>query len=210
MVIDAIIQARMTSTRFPGKVLSRIRGVSILHKICSMLYFDCNTKIRNIIVIAPNEEKSNEMRSSVEELGKFFIAGHSKTEDVLGRYYEAATRFNSKHILRITSDCPLINGKLILKLVSVYKKSKGKVYCGLDVPNTVPDGMDAEIFPFWMLEESHKKATNPYDREHVTPYMKHKYFYKLVGTSIDFSSVKLSVDVPEDLRKVKDWIDYFS
>jgi spore coat polysaccharide biosynthesis protein SpsF (cytidylyltransferase family) len=107
--------------------------------------------------------------------------------DVLDRYYQCAKEYDADIIIRITADCPLINGQLIDTLVREFEKNAFPYLMLAPI-----DGLDAEIFNFEMLEDAWMNAETDYDKEHVTPYMKR--------------ATKLSVDTPEELEKVKKWI----
>jgi len=124
-------------------------------------------------------------------------------DDVLSRYYYCAKAYKAKWIWRITADCPLIDSAYLLALKRLCTKH---VYF---MENIGIDGQDIEGFPFCYLEDAYKMATDKYDREHVTPWMKRRvenddsYHAEYIAHKIPFTAPKMSVDTPEDLERVR-------
>ena len=110
--------------------------------------------------------------------------------DVLDRYYQCAKKYCGKTIIRITADCPFIDQKIIDQAILYYFKSYFEYVCFAPI-----DGLDVEVFSFELLKEAWTKAKDPYDREHVTPYMRRK--------------TKLSIDTKEDLLKARRWYELY-
>ena len=126
---------------------------------------------------------------------------------MLSRYYYAALAFQAEHIIRITSDCPLIDPHVIDEIILCYEKEKPDIIT--NVPNeweemTYPRGLDLEIFPFWWLEKAFQEADRDYDREHVSPYIydhaKNRYYYRY---GQDFSRYRWTLDTPEDWEVIE-------
>lgn len=174
-MITAIIQARMGSTRFPGKVLKEILGKSILWHLISRIE---KAKLINEIVIATTKnEIDRPILKFAEENGIKSYAGSE--EDVLDRYYQAAKKFSADPIVRITADCPLMDPEVIDSVVQFYLDNKYDYVANTLEPITFPDGMDVEVFSFKNLEKIWKEAILPSQREHVT-----FYFWKIRESSL--------------------------
>ena len=107
-------------------------------------------------------------------------------KDVLDRYYQCAKEYGAEVIVRITADCPFIDPNIIDQAIEYFFITDHEYSCFAPI-----DGLDVEVFSFKLLEEAWKKAKDPYDREHVTPYMRRK--------------TKLSIDTMEDLKKARRW-----
>ena len=139
----------------------------------------------------------------------FFIGDE---DDVLDRYYQAAKSFKGDIIIRITSDCPLIDPKIIDQLLEIYFEGNYEYLSNVHPP-TYPDGYDTEIFSFKALEKAWKKAKLPSEREHVTPYiwknLTKEFTIKNVVNKIDYSKYRLTVDTPEDFNLLSLIIDHF-
>lgn len=201
--IVAAIQARTTSERFPEKVLHNFLkpGQTMLHKMVRTIE-SCGL---NWVILTPNNKEQ-------APIGNLFFKTYAPAVleiDVLGRYYEWAKKHSVKHIMRLTGDCPLISKYIILQLIKEYKKDDGKVYWGTDTYETVPDGLDVEIFPFFMLEAANEKAKSSEEREHVTSYLKLNFPYKRYTTKHNFRGLKLSVDTKDDLERTEEWSKIF-
>jgi len=138
-----------------------------------------------------------------QSLGIAVFAGN--LNNVLDRFYRTASKYHADHIARITGDCPLIDPKLIDELVEFYFLEECD-YASNCRPPTLPDGLDAEIFSFHALETAWKGAQEPYDLEHVTPYILRCFDqFKLSNYRYvkDYSMLRWTVDYPEDFELVK-------
>ena len=131
-------------------------------------------------------------------------------EDVLSRYFETAKKFGSDIIIRITSDCPVIDPEVLDNMIGDFLTSREteKIdYLSNTIVRTLPRGLDIEIFTFKALEKAHIEADNQYEHEHVTPYIyKHPEFFKLKNftNEIDLSFHRWCVDTNEDLKLVEE------
>lgn len=196
MNIDCIIQARLGSTRLPGKVLLEIEGRSLIEHCLTQVKY---SKLVNRIIVActvnPNDKR---LIDKVKELGyKVFIGNE---DDVLDRYYQAAKEYKTDVIVRVTSDCPLIDPEVLDKVVKAYLEDPCD-YCSNIQPPTYPDGHDVEVIPFTALERAWNDASLMSEREHVTVHLwKNPDKFKLVNieNDEDFSDLRLSVDEKED------------
>ena len=202
MKTGAIIQARVGSTRLPRKVLLTVLGKTILEFVIERVRKA--GAVDKIVVATTIAEEDREIADIARRLGAIPFAGSE--EDVLERFYEAAKKYNLKHIVRITADCPLIDPRLIDKVVNYYFDTEAD-YCSNTIHRTFPDGQDVEVFSFRALEKAHNKAAIISEREHVTPYItKHKDEFKISefrNKEADLSAKKWSLDRPEDYEFIK-------
>ncbi len=169
MKIAAIIQARTSSTRLPGKVLKELpynSGITCLEQVIRRLK---KSKRLNEIIIATTEEKEDDEIIDItkKEDVKYF---RGSKENVLSRYYFAAKENNIDLIVRITSDCPCIDAQIVDVIINEHLKTNVD-YTSNSLMRTYPHGLDVEVFNFNSLEKAYKNATKDYEREHVTPYI---------------------------------------
>jgi len=201
MKITAIIQARVRSTRLPGKVLKKILGKTILQygieRIKKAKY------VENVVVATTINKEDLDIVKLMNKLGVDVYRGSEK--DVLDRYYQAAKHFKAKHVARSTSDCPIIDPQIIDAVAQSYFESQAD-YCSNTLDETFPDGQDIEIFKFTALENAWKNAKLLSEREHVTPYIKkHPKKFKLISfkNKIDLSNKRWTVDKPADFELIR-------
>lgn len=194
----AIIQARMGSTRLPSKVLMPLSGKTVLEHVVTRVR---ESKFINEVVVATTVDKQDlEIISFCSSNGIRVFVG-SET-DVLDRYYQAARLFKPANVVRITSDCPMIDPEIIDQIGARHVSEKAD-YTSNTLEETYPDGLDAEIFSFQALEIAWQQATLYSEREHVTPYIK-KYSEKFklisVKSEVDLSSMRWTIDQQEDFQ----------
>ena len=204
--ILAIVQARMNSTRLPGKVLKKVNGLTLIEVLLQRL---SQSTFIDKIILATGESASN--RALVEEgtqLGYEVFCGSE--EDVLERFYQAAKSQRAKTVVRITGDCPLIDPTLTDEVIQLYQDQDVDYASNTDPPS-YPDGLDVEVFSFSVLERAQKQATTKYEREHVTPFIcNHKEMKRLnLASEKNYASERWTVDNPEDLTVVANVIDHF-
>ncbi|TGK09962.1 acylneuraminate cytidylyltransferase [Leptospira fletcheri] len=199
-----IVQARMTSTRLPGKILKKVIDKTLLEYQIERLQ---RVRLVDGIIIATTTNESDQpVVDLCERMNIPYYRGSES--DVLSRYYEAATQFGVENIIRVTSDCPIIDPEILSEIVQsyfMYQKS-GVDYVSNTLERSFPRGMDAEIFSYKTLSAAHRAAFDPSDREHVTPYIyKNPSLFSLrsVINSIDESSFRLTVDTQEDYELIK-------
>ena len=200
----AIIQARLGSSRLPGKVLQPILGKPMLWHIVNRL--SQVQSIEKIVVAVPDGPKDDALRRFCQEQGIVCFAGSEC--DVLDRYYQAAKLHAGDPVLRITADCPLVDPALIQQLGEFYLSGKYDhvgvatgAGAGMLQEGRFPDGLDGECFSFAALERSWHEAVDPRDREHVTRYMWHNRQLFRCGdlkSQHAYPKVRLTVDTPED------------
>jgi len=162
--VVCVSQARMTSTRLPGKVLMEAAGLSLVEHHLNRL-----KRARNLdaAVLATTVNATDDpLATAATRIGLPVFRGSES--DVLGRFAGAAAMMEADVVVRVTSDCPLIDPELIDALIEA--REAGSDYSWIDVTRW-PRGFDAEIFARELLDEADRTATDPYEREHVTPYI---------------------------------------
>ena len=208
--IGIITQARTGSTRLPQKIFKEVSGKPLLYYHLHRLQ-DC----RLPVYIATTTLKADDaIVNYAEELGIPYYRGSE--DDVLSRFYNLAVHFGLNAIVRVTSDCPLIDGEVIRQGVDdfLHKKKQCKyLYLSNTIERTYPRGFDFEIFSFDLLKLAHQHASLKEEREHVTPYI---WRGKAQGTEIyqqkaekDKSFYRLTVDTPEDFTLIERLITNF-
>jgi len=200
--IVAIIQARITSTRLPGKVLMEIEGKSMLWHVLNRLKF--SKKLDDIILAIPNTKENDILEKFAKDNKVRYFKGSE--EDVLSRYYETAQKFNCDPIARVTSDCPLIDPEVVDLVVEKYL-DLGADYTSNTIKKTFPRGLETEVFSFRILERAYTEAKNDLEREHVTLYfVKYPEIFRLVNVvnEKDLSYMRWTVDEAKDLEFVRE------
>lgn len=208
MRIVAIIQARMGSTRLPGKVLRDINGETMLSRVVQRVR---QADLLNQIVVATTTEAAD--NPIVFECDNLNVAVFRGSEmDVLDRYYQASLAYESDAIVRITSDCPLIDPFLIDKVVRTFLNETPD-YASNAVIRTYPRGLETEVMTQSALTRSWLEATKPYQRAHVTPYIyQNPRLFRMVPvqSTIDYSHHRWTVDTIEDLKLVQAIYSHFA
>ncbi len=200
-----IVQARIGSSRLPGKVLKDIEGKSMLGWVVTRLK---NTKFPDDIIIATTVNKRDD--AIVEEAKRYEVKYFRGSEDdVLDRYYQAAKHFGVELIGRVTSDCPLIDPGLIDEVLSRFLKNyEDYDFCANTLKRTYPRGIGFSFVKFSALEKAWREAKEPYERVHVMPYIReHPEMFKLCsyekkGDPLDH--MRWTVDTDEDLKFVRE------
>lgn len=197
MKIVAIIQARMGSTRLPGKMLLNIAGKPTIQHVWERIRL---SKTIDEIVLATGKDQDNDPLANWAEYNKVNFYRGSEN-DVLDRYYNAAKEAAADAIVRITGDCPLLDFQIVDKVVEEFKRVNYDYVCNTQPP-TYPDGLDTEVFSFQALEKAWREAKLKSEREHVTSYIwKHPEIFKLgnILNDEDLSNYRLTLDTKEDL-----------
>jgi spore coat polysaccharide biosynthesis protein SpsF len=196
------IEARMTSSRLPGKVLLEAVGEPLLARMIERLR---RARTLDAIVIATTEEASSD---PIEELARELGVGcfRGSEDDVLGRVLGAARAHDAELIVETTGDCPLIDPGVVDLVVERFRDG-GVDYCSNTLERTYPRGMDVQAFPFAVLEEVAGLTDDPADREHVSLYIyEHPERYRLRSVRSerpDTGEIRLTVDTPDDLALVR-------
>jgi len=198
----------MGSARLPGKVLKKVLGKTMLeHQVERVKRAKTIDQI--IFATTTNFEDKKIVQLGRKLRVKVFVGSET---DVLDRYYQAAKRFDvNDTIVRLTGDCPLMDPRVVDKVVSFYLKNKKSCqYASNVAPPTFPDGMDVEVFPFSALEEAWREADLPSEREHVTSYIRNhpkKFKIKNLKNKKDLSRYRLTLDNKEDFILIKKIFD---
>ena len=210
MRIVAIVQARTGSTRLPGKVLLDLAGEPMLVRVMSRV---CRVRNLDETVVATTREPSDDAISQLcSERGWRCFRGSEL--DVLDRYYRAAAMFQADAVVRITSDCPLIDPEIVDRVVESFLDGQPEIgYVSNTLPRrTFPRGLDTEVMGFPVLERAWLEDGDPNWREHVTPYLwRNPDRFRLHGVmnDVDYSGMRWTVDTPRDLRFVRAVYGYF-
>lgn len=199
----AIIQARMTSTRLPGKVTKEIVGIPMLGHVIERLK---KSRLVDEIVIATTKNKSKPILEIAQNYNVESFSGSK--DDVLDRYYQAVKKYKAEPIVRITSDCPLLDPEVVDKVIRYYMERKDSLdYVTNTLTRSYPRGLDTEVFSFSALEKAWREAKEVYQREHVTPYIyEHTEIFRLanVENNEDLSYMRWTVDEEKDLEFVRE------
>ena len=195
--VTAVVQARIGSQRFRGKVLKRINNKETILLLLNRL--SQAKEIDRIIVAIPNKKEDDPLHDVLKKNNYEVFRGSEK--NVLKRYYDCAKKFSLKNVLRITGDCPLVDPQLVDKIVKIFKKNSFDYVSNIE-KRTFADGMDIEIFSFKNLEIANSNTILDDDKEHVTKYFlrsekikKKNYFFK----KDEYKDIRLTLDEKEDL-----------
>ncbi len=209
MKIVAIIQARMGSTRLPRKVLMELIGEPLLAHVVKRT--GRAKTISNIVVATTVKQMDDVIVQLCQQNGWLCFRGDE--QDVLDRYYQAAVEYQADVIVRITSDCPLIDPEIIDRVVGEYLKNPSLDYVSNTLaPRTFPRGLDVEVVSFAALKCAWKEDNNHEWREHVTPYIYRHPEKFSIGTVVndkDLSYMRWTVDTSEDLDFVLRIYEHF-
>jgi len=207
--VKALIQARLGSTRLPKKVFIEVLGKPLLLHLIERIRH--SKYIDEVIILTTTNKKDDELATFCLKHGIKFFRGNE--EDVLDRYYQAAKLFKIDPVVRITSDCPLIDPKVTDKVIEkFFAGNYDFVSTNNDADMTTdhltwPDGLDTWAFSFDALERSWKEAKNKDDREHVTMHMvsnPDKFRLGFVDNKENlFKKYRWTIDYPEDLEVIK-------
>jgi spore coat polysaccharide biosynthesis protein SpsF len=216
-----ITQARTGSTRLPGKVLMEVNNTPLLK-----IHLDRLSQTKNIdkIIVATTVSKEDDIIEKIATDWGYEVFRGSEN-DVLDRFYQAVKKLNPTWVVRVTSDCPLIDPLLVDKVIEITK-SENKDYGSNVVEETFPDGQDVEVFKFSALEIAWIEANKLSEREHVTPYIRNHSDIKLGNlfsaisykNNSDYSKIRMTVDEQKDFELInkiiselgteKSWLDY--
>ena len=210
MKVIAIIQAHMGSTRLPGKVLLDLAGEPVLARCVNRAR---RAQTLDEVVVATTTKPADEVivELCVERGWPCF---RGSEEDVLDRYYRAAIAHQANVVVRITSDCPLIEPEVVDRVVQEFLERQPWVdyACNVLPRRTFPRGLDTEVMRFATLERAWREDLNPAWREHVTPYIqRHPDLFHIHGITneVDYSYMRWTVDTSQDLAFVRRIYDHF-
>lgn len=192
--IVAIIQARMSSSRLPGKILMPLAGKPVLEHVVRRIR-TCKT-IAKVVVATSTDQTDDAIQTWCEEAGVSYYRG--SLDDVLDRYYQAAKLYQANAVVRITADCPVIDPTIVDEVVTGFLAG-GYDYYGLS--GEFPDGLDCTVFAFTALAQAWREAKLKSEREHVGPYIeKHPELFKSgeLNKFTGLSHHRWTLDEPRD------------
>lgn len=198
--IVTIIQARMGSTRLPGKILMPLGDQSVLGQV--IIRAQAVPSVSQVVVATTTDAKDDAIAAECKKYG--ILCTRGSEEDVLSRYYEAAITAKADHIVRITSDCPLLDPEVTESVVQLHLATGADFTCNT-LLRKFPRGLDTEVFPMWALREAYEEATSKFHREHVCPFIyqqEGRYRLEHFLYPDDYSEYRWTVDTPEDYELV--------
>lgn len=196
--VVAIIQARNGSTRLPGKVFKYLLGKPLIYHICNRLRG--SREINNIVIATTNLDIDNQLEDWAHQNG--IICFRGSEDDVLSRYYFAATEARADIIVRITGDDPFKDCALIDKVIDLLIKEELDFACN-NFPPTFPEGLDVEVFTYSALTKAFQNSSDAFEKEHVTQYFyRNPNLFKIKNHSYvgDVSYLRLTVDTINDFK----------
>lgn len=202
MSVVAIVQARMGSTRLPGKVMKKMKGRPVLFHFIRRMHE--SKKIDKIVIATPDKAESQPILDLAKEMDVEIFKGSES--DVLDRFYQAAKKHKADIIVRVTSDCPLLDPMVVDRVIGKFLEG-GHDYVSNNLEKSFPHGLDTEVFSFKALEKAWKETADEYDREHVTPYFYRnpdKFKLSNVSNSEDQSRYRWTLDTKEDFAFISE------
>jgi spore coat polysaccharide biosynthesis protein SpsF len=193
----AIVQARMGSTRLPGKVMKDLGGETVLARVVARVRRA--SEVGQVVIATTREPDDDAIVDECRRLSVRVFRG--EVNDVLDRYYQAAKEEKAEAIVRITSDCPLIEPLITDTTIRAFLERRPD-YASNVLRRTYPRGLDTEIMTWDALSRSWRQAREPYQREHVTPYIYEnadQFTLHSVEGETDYSSYRWTLDEPEDM-----------
>ena len=199
--IIAIVQARMSSTRLPGKVLKTLLSKPVIKHVIDRLL---SSKYIDQVVVATTHNYED------DKLAEWCKKNHIEcfrgdSEDVLLRFYECGKKYEADGIVRVTSDNPLVDPVIIDKTIDLFYRQKADYGCN-NLKKTFPHGLDVEVITKEGLHESHIKATEPFEREHVTQFIRHrpkKYHLCNLSSDENWHKIRLTLDDETDFQLIE-------
>lgn len=203
MKIVAIVQARMGSTRLPGKVLMDIQGSPMLHRVVSRLAR--SERVDEIVVATTDRSEDDAIEARCAGEGWLLMRGSQ--HDLLDRYYQAALERRADLVVRVTADCPLLDPGIVDHVIDRFTPLLPEVdYASNGIPpRTYPRGLDVEVFTFGALRTAWSEDENAAWREHATPFLYRSGRFRTLPilNDTDLSSLRWTVDTAEDLEFVR-------
>jgi spore coat polysaccharide biosynthesis protein SpsF len=199
--IGIIIQARMGSTRLPGKIMLDLGGKPVLLHVVERCR---KANVDEVIVATTTDKKDDAIVDFCKENNVKYFRGSE--DDVLDRYYQCAKKFELTHIIRVTSDCPVIDFNIINELIKKYIEGDYDYASNIAENRTFPRGYDVEVFKFDILKNTKDNAKLKSEKEHVTKYIINnlkKFEVYQLDNNTDYSYIRLTLDEKEDYLLIK-------
>jgi spore coat polysaccharide biosynthesis protein SpsF (cytidylyltransferase family) len=199
--IVAIVQARMGSSRLPGKALMDLNGAPVLAHVIART--QAIPGVDQVVVATTTESRDRPLLALAEAAGAGTFAGSEA--DVLDRYYHAARAHSAETIVRVTADCPLLDPAVSGAVLARFAGGDADYASNIDPPR-FPDGLDTEVFSAAALADAWEHAQLPGDREHVTPFIRgHPERFRKVNVTApeDLSHLRWTLDQPLDLDLIR-------
>ena len=204
--VVALVQARMGSSRLPGKVMKSVANRPLIAHVLTRVALA--SRINQVVLATSDRSADDPLADFVQEAG--FTVFRGSENDVLARYVAAMEAIWADTVIRITGDCPLADPALIDEAIMVYARA-GVDYLSNVAPPTYPDGLDIEVFSANALRRAGREATSKFDREHATPYLRSGRFTTAnMAADKDYSACRLTVDEVADLTVVRRIFDHFA
>ncbi len=206
MKVGILIQARISSTRLPGKVLFNLGNTQFnsLHLLYKRLSKKKITNFAKIVFLTSN----NKCDDVIEYFCKSqeYPVFRGEEQDVLDRYYQAACKYKFDQIIRLTSDCPLVDPQEILRVYSIHNLKQNDYTTNSFEGSSIVDGCDVEVFNFRSFKKVHSLARSARDREHVTPYFSKEngFICSNEDPGLIYPYTRLTLDTPEDFRVISE------
>jgi len=202
-MILAIIQARMGSTRLPGKTMKPFGDTTVIRYMLERVE---QSKLIDLTVIATSTNQENDVL--VSNLADYETY-RGDEDNVLSRFYEVAQRYQPNLVVRLTADCPFIDPQLIDEVIQQTIDANADYGSNVN-PATYPDGIDVEVFTYEALETAAQQATSKYDLEHVSPYIRqHAQNQTNVQNDTDYRYIRWTLDTPEDYENLCQMVQLF-
>jgi spore coat polysaccharide biosynthesis protein SpsF len=201
-----ILQARMSSTRFPGKVLALLNGKPLIKFQLERIL---KSSLISEIVVATSEDSTDDQLVTYLTVENQAVVRGS-LDDVLARYLKVVDLYDPEIVVRITGDCPLVMPELIDDLIAILRNSEAD-YVTNALSGTFPDGLDIEVFYARVLNQVNSLALSSIEREHVTLgiYSRPKNFkIKSIDSRVNLNELRLTVDYPGDLEFLQNILNF--
>jgi spore coat polysaccharide biosynthesis protein SpsF (cytidylyltransferase family) len=202
-MILAIIQARMGSTRLPGKVLKPFGDTTVIRYMLERVE---QSKLIDLTVIATSTNQENDVLiNHLEDYETY----RGDENNVLSRFYEVAQRYHPNLVVRLTADCPFIDPQLIDQTIQQTIDADADYGSNVN-PATYPDGIDVEVFTYEALETAAQQATSEFDLEHVTPYIRqHAQNQTNLQNDTDYRYIRWTLDTLKDYENLSQMVQLF-
>ena len=203
MTAIAVIQARMGSTRLPGKVLMDLGGRPMLGLMLERLAPLVGHQIDQLVVATSTLDLDDPVAEQAARSGASVVRGSE--QDVLSRYLSALDRHPADTLVRLTADCPLIDPAIVVAALDVHAES-GATYTSNTLVRTYPDGLDVEVLASAALRQAGAEATDPAEREHVTPFVYRRparFALRAFRSGADLGHERWTVDTTEDIDDLR-------